>query len=156
LKALNFTDVQTSEMMSLLAGLLHLGNVQYDRKEELTTEGSQLRDESSKKWMKSASELLSVDADEMELWTTKDQTSVRGHASTILKHLNVLDAVGARDSTAKSVYSKLFDWLVKHINDVCLPSSASSRQKNFIGLLDIFGFERFTSNGEFFFFFFFL
>ena len=66
-----------------------------------------------------------------------------------------LGCSGARNSTAKSVYSKLFDWLVKHINDVCLPSSASSRQKNFIGLLDIFGFERFTSNGELIFFFFF-
>ena len=68
-------------------------------------------------------------------------------ASFTLKYLNVLDANSARDSSSKAIYSKLFDWLVTRINDECLPKEAAEKQVNFIGLLDIFGFERFDSNG---------
>merc|ERR1711865_179502 len=99
--------------------------------------------------MSSASELLGVDKDEMELWTTRDETSVQkaSGASFTMKYLNTLDADSARDSASKAMYSKLFDWLVVRINDECLPKAAAAQQKNFIGLLDIFGFERFDSNG---------
>ena len=146
--SLNFTEAEVQEILQLLAGILHLGNCEYVPLDVHNSEGSELT-QASKHWIASASSLLSVDANEMELWTTKDQTSVQkaGVSSFTRKFLNVLDAVGARDSAAKAVYSKLFDWLVGRINDVCLPLEMKSRQKNFIGLLDIFGFERFTSNG---------
>ncbi len=38
----------------------------------------------------------------------------------------------------KSVYSKIFDWIVSMINDNIRPTESHSM---FIGVLDIFGFE---------------
>lgn len=46
------------------------------------------------------------------------------------------EASSARDALAKSVYSKLFDYIVKRVND-SLPFKSS---QNYIGVLDIAGF----------------
>ena len=147
--SLKFTSIQMTEIFQMLAGILHLGNCKYEAIEENNSDGSQVTD-GSKIWIVSAAKLLGVSEGELELWTTKDQTSVQkggGIKSFTRKYLNVLDAVGARDSAAKAIYSRLFDWLVEKINNECLSKEAESRSCNFIGLLDIFGFERFTSNG---------
>jgi len=44
---------------------------------------------------------------------------------------------------AKALFSRLFDWIVSYINGVILAKEKSS---NFIGVLDIFGFENFKVN----------
>lgn len=54
-------------------------------------------------------------------------------------------AVNARDSLAKSLYTQLFDWIVYRINSK-LSNQASSF---FIGILDIFGFENFKVQTKF-------
>ena len=48
-----------------------------------------------------------------------------------------------RDTLAKAMYSKLFDYLVARINDSIQPSSTDG---SMIGILDIFGFEIFEHN----------
>lgn len=50
--------------------------------------------------------------------------------------LKVEQANNARDALAKAVYSRLFDHVVKRVNQ-CFPFQSSS---NFIGVLDIAGF----------------
>lgn len=50
--------------------------------------------------------------------------------------LKVEQANNARDALAKAVYSRLFDHVVKRVNQ-CFPFDTSS---NFIGVLDIAGF----------------
>lgn len=50
--------------------------------------------------------------------------------------LKVEQANNARDALAKAVYSRLFDHVVKRVNQ-CFPFETSS---NFIGVLDIAGF----------------
>jgi len=45
-----------------------------------------------------------------------------------------------RDSVSKSLYSRFFDWVVDYINESIKPTTQSV---NFIGVLDIFGFELF-------------
>uniref|UniRef100_A0AAQ5YW62 Unconventional myosin-VI n=1 Tax=Amphiprion ocellaris TaxID=80972 RepID=A0AAQ5YW62_AMPOC len=56
--------------------------------------------------------------------------------------LKVEQANNARDALAKAVYSRLFDHVVKRVNQ-CFPFEISS---NFIGVLDIAGFEYFEHN----------
>lgn len=58
--------------------------------------------------------------------------------------MNKLQAMSTRDALAKSIYDRLFDWLVGRIN------SAMSHLENaclHISVLDIYGFEIFERNG---------
>lgn len=65
----------------------------------------------------------------------------------------MIDCNDARDSLAKDLFNKLFCWLVKRMNLTILPKymlkggdlSHGDNTKT-IGLLDIFGFERFKEN----------
>ena len=53
-------------------------------------------------------------------------------------------ATNARDGLAKQLYSRLFQWVVGGINQALRSDSA---QDMFIGVLDIYGFEVFQTNG---------
>ena len=64
---------------------------------------------------------------------------VRGEKSVI--PLKPADARAGADALAKSVYGKLFDWLVKRVN-----AAMEGERGTFIGVLDIFGFEIFEKN----------
>jgi myosin heavy subunit len=62
--------------------------------------------------------------------------------------LSVNEAIFARDSLAKLLYSNLFSYLVEKINLSLGVSSNEKEMKDlkFIGVLDIFGFEIFEEN----------
>lgn len=63
---------------------------------------------------------------------------------TFKKGVNAADAAFSRDTLAKALYSRLFDWLVSKINaSIAKPNFTGVR----IGILDIYGFEIFQSNG---------
>merc|ERR1711933_605782 len=65
--------------------------------------------------------------------------------------LNADASQEAADSFAKEIYAKVFLWLVRAINDATCAENNWSGGKNveygLIGLLDIFGFESFPTNG---------
>ncbi|CAL4061590.1 unnamed protein product, partial [Meganyctiphanes norvegica] len=60
-------------------------------------------------------------------------------------------ALAARDALAKSLYAALFDWIVLQVNYslITLKESSSENHGNYIGVLDIFGFEDFGSSNGF-------
>lgn len=58
--------------------------------------------------------------------------------------LNSEQAADLRDALAKGIYTQLFDWLVNRVNKaICSTRNVQTH----IGLLDIFGFESFETNG---------
>ena len=75
-----------------------------------------------------------------ELWWNSNKTI-----------LYTLQALFARDALSKSIYSRLFDWIVVKVNKA-LERKSSSKTKDkdkkhkFIGVLDIYGFETFEIN----------
>ena len=71
-------------------------------------------------------------------------TKVLPSRDRVVTNLTVERATDARNSLAKSVYGRMFDWLVKRVNRAMEGASRTSR--NVIGVLDIFGFEIFELN----------
>jgi myosin-5 len=88
-----------------------------------------------------AAELLGVDKDGLQhALTTRTRQTPEG---PIISPLNVQGATDNRDSLAKIIYAKMFDWLVSAIN------AAIGEDKNCaasVGVLDIYGFESFEYN----------
>ena len=85
--------------------------------------------------------MLRVDAARLEKALRTRTIETRDGA--IEKPLDVAAATNSRDSLAKTLYARLFDWLVAKIN-TSIGQDASS--KRFIGVLDIYGFESFKTN----------
>ena len=61
----------------------------------------------------------------------------------ITRTLDPDSATGSRDALAKTIYSRLFDWLVDKINNSI---GQDPNSKTIIGVLDIYGFESFKIN----------
>ena len=133
-------------MHCIIAGLLHLGNVNFQAKAD-NDEASELMQGDAKvaSAISSASKFLGVDVDAMSGALTTMALEIGGQK--VKKDLLPSAAVVNRDSTAKAVYSRLFDWLVATINEKCGDPASDHLRKNYIGILDIFGFEIFETNG---------
>ena len=69
-------------------------------------------------------------------------------SESIISDAKYSHAVTSRDSVAKFIYSMLFDWIVMSINKKLDPDFASPTRNDtqFIGVLDIYGFEHFQKN----------
>ncbi|CAD8080019.1 unnamed protein product [Paramecium primaurelia] len=145
---LNFSPDQKKYIYQTLAGLLHLGNIQI----EYDSIKSKLKLDDS---LKLASQLLGIPNQQLEDLICKVFTSVGKEIVT--KNNNLESAQSSRDTLAKHLYEKLFNWLINKINEQLLnikSLSFSNQQQQpqltqyMIGILDIFGFEIFTdANG---------
>jgi len=125
-------------IFQILAALLHIGNIEI---KATRNNASLSSDEPS---LVKACELLGIDPYNFAKWVTKKQITTR--SEKIVSDLNHPQALVARDSVAKYIYSALFDWLVSYINhDLCNPEVVEDI-KSFIGVLDIYGFEHFEKN----------
>ncbi|KAI8833885.1 P-loop containing nucleoside triphosphate hydrolase protein [Chytridium lagenaria] len=114
-----------------------IGNVQILEK---NSEASEIADTDVS--LDHACRLLKLDKAEFKKWLTKRLIVTRGEKFT--KDLKVDQAVIVRDSVAKFIYTRLFDWLVKIVNKNLVRDSGGN--ENFIGVLDIYGFEHFETN----------
>ncbi|VDK33188.1 unnamed protein product [Taenia asiatica] len=62
------------------------------------------------------------------------------------KPLTVPEAISARDALAKLIYQMLFMWIVTRCNESLAACSEEPTEDNFIGILDIYGFETMEVN----------
>ncbi|XP_033741492.1 unconventional myosin-VI-like isoform X2 [Pecten maximus] len=144
MKHLGFSDVDRLSVYKLVAGVLHLGNIGFEENHEDTKGGCKVVG-GSEVALGAAAELLALDKEELReaLMSRIMQAAKGGSKGTIIKvPLKVGEASNARDALAKSIYSRLFDFIVSSINK-SIPFSSSV---SFIGLLDIAGFEYFQVN----------
>ena len=137
LSTVGLTIEKQWQIFRLLAALLHLGNVQITaaRSDSMISE-----DEPS---VFIASRMLGIEAFEFKKWITKKQITTRGEK--IISNLSLAQATAVRDSVSKYIYSSLFDWLVMQMN-TSLALGSQAVKKSMIGVLDIYGFERFKVN----------
>ncbi|KAJ3678582.1 hypothetical protein LUZ60_002385 [Juncus effusus] len=141
-RAMDVVGISAEEqdaIFQVVAAILHLGNVEFS--EGSDTDTSVLRDEKSCEHLNTAAELFMCDAEELEASLCKRVIVTRG--DKIIKNLDPRSAAISRDGLAKTVYSRLFDWLVNKINNSIGQDPDS---KYLIGVLDIYGFESFKTN----------
>ncbi|KAJ2635329.1 Myosin type-2 heavy chain 1, partial [Coemansia sp. RSA 1694] len=131
---------QRAAIWRTLAGILHLGNVSFSGTESM---GSYV-DSSAEAEFGVAARLLGVEEQRLRQWLTKRQIVTRH--DHILAKVNKAQALVIRDSIAKFVYSRLFDWILGPINASLLPTSVDEQATRFVGVLDIYGFEHFDQN----------
>ncbi|KAE9397351.1 hypothetical protein BT96DRAFT_823455 [Gymnopus androsaceus JB14] len=125
----------------LLAGLLHLGNVEINHRRDAK---DAIIDEKNDAALQKAMELLGIDAAEFAKCTTKRLIDARGEKFSSARTMD--QSIGVRDGVAKFIYSCIFDWLVLRINASLSSNDAIQREKSFIAVLDIYGFEHFRTN----------
>ncbi|RZC85461.1 hypothetical protein C5167_041646 [Papaver somniferum] len=122
-----------------LAAILHLGNIEFSPGKE--NDSSTTKDKKSIFHLQMAAELFMCD--EKLLLATLCTRSIKTREGNIVKELDREAAAAGRDALAKTVYARLFDWLVQKVNKSLGQDTNSKMQ---IGVLDIYGFECFQKN----------
>ncbi|XP_071526723.1 unconventional myosin-XV isoform X1 [Panulirus ornatus] len=138
MQVLGFSSDEQDTIFRILAAVLHLGNVYFHRKQlRHGQEGVEIGSDAEIKW---ASHLLQIDDTGIKRALTTKITEARNER--VFTPLNIDQALDARDAVAKALYSSLFSWLVRRINQIIHKGS----RKTHISILDIFGFEIFKEN----------
>ncbi|XP_037538371.1 unconventional myosin-X [Nematolebias whitei] len=132
MRTMQFSEENISEVLRLLAGILHAGNMEF-----MTAGGAQVSSKSALSW---TSELLGLNSDQLAEVLTHRSMILRGEE--ISTPLTVEQAVDSRDSMAMALYSRCFNWIIHKLN------ARIRGREDFksICVLDIFGFENFEVN----------
>lgn len=132
MRTMQFTEENIGEILRLLAGILHAGNIEF-----MTAGGAQV---SSKSALIRTSELLGLNSDQLAEVLTHRSMILRGEE--ISTPLTVEQAVDSRDSMAMALYSQCFNWIIRKLN-IRIRGREDFKS---ISILDIFGFENFEVN----------
>ncbi|XP_038720466.1 myosin-12 isoform X1 [Tripterygium wilfordii] len=123
----------------VVAAILHLGNIDFIKGKEV--DSSKVKDEKSRYHLQTAAELLMCN--EKALEDSLCKRVIVTPDGNITKPLDPNQAALSRDALAKTVYSRLFDWIVDKINNSI---GQDPNAVSIIGVLDIYGFESFKIN----------
>ncbi|KAJ4845533.1 hypothetical protein Tsubulata_015620 [Turnera subulata] len=141
-RAMDIVGISAKEQEAIfrvVAAILHIGNIDFAKGKEV--DSSVPKDDQAKFHLKTTAELLMCDAVALEDALCKRVMITP--EEVIKRSLDPASAVTSRDGLAKTIYSRLFDWLVDKINN-SIGQDANS--KCLIGVLDIYGFESFKAN----------
>ncbi|EDQ91894.1 uncharacterized protein MONBRDRAFT_31331 [Monosiga brevicollis MX1] len=138
MRVMGLTDAQQWEVLKAVATVLHLGNIAFVENGNY----AQVQDAS---FLEFPAYLLGVEPAVLneKLTTRIMESRWGGKTETTTVTLTVEQANYTRDSLAKAVYSRLFDFLVATINK----AMEKQQEELNIGVLDIYGFEIFDQNG---------
>ncbi|XP_041657882.1 unconventional myosin-XIX [Cheilinus undulatus] len=137
---LGINTERQSQIFRILAGILQLGNLNFTHSVD-ESHPCEL-EESTQDILQRAAELLCIPAE--ELLTCLIVRTLKAGKQRVLKPCTQAECSMRRDCLAKVIYAQLFEWLVTFINNsICADESTWS---NFIGVLDVYGFECFYIN----------
>lgn len=173
MRVLQFTFDEQEKIMNIIAGILHLGNIEFAGQEATSStntpqtppirhgsvaNGSSAEGSCVAPWtlhhLHYFAKLTGLNPEKIEKSLCEKQ--IKTKIDSYIRLQNVSEAEGLRDALSKALYGALFDWLVSRINDAIGEHSTSSNGENgingnsdcnsYIGVLDIFGFESFQHN----------
>ncbi|CAK4726054.1 unnamed protein product [Aphanomyces euteiches] len=147
--ALNFAGIDPNELFRIVAGVLHLGNLNFD--EEDTSEGMTAiihRENDKGACIDIIADMLGLKLDDLidallkkKIERTKGSFQRRGSVYFVGK--TVQQASYSRDTVAKMIYDQVFSSLMLQCADILEYNLAMKDELPYIGVLDIFGFEDF-------------
>eukprot|EP01062_Namystynia_karyoxenos_P063598 TRINITY_DN563_c4_g1_i1.p1 TRINITY_DN563_c4_g1~~TRINITY_DN563_c4_g1_i1.p1 ORF type:complete len:1765 (+),score=590.00 TRINITY_DN563_c4_g1_i1:119-5413(+) len=130
----------------ILAGILHLQTVEFHAEAAEESghghETAALSEENSET-VRFVCSLWGIDHAAFEKELLSSTSVVR--SETYVKKLRPQQAAGVRDGVTKSLYEHLFTWLINRLNAL-LDAEEKMAPSQWVGLLDIFGFENFARN----------
>ncbi|KAK2539507.1 Myo5a [Columba livia] len=133
---LGISDSYQMGIFRILAGILHLGNVEFASRDSDSCAVPPKHEP-----LTIFCDLMGVEYEEMAHWLCHRKLATA--TETYIKPISKLHAINARDALAKHIYANLFNWIVDHVNKAL---HATVKQHSFIGVLDIYGFETFEIN----------
>lgn len=137
---IGMTEAEQFDLFKVIAGVLHIGNIEFRDGASGNVEAVHDSDNDP---VAIASVLLGCDLDLLKISLVSRMMSKAGNKSTaIRKALSLAECKNNRDALAKSIYMRMFDWTVWRLNQ----SIPFKNSKNYIGILDIAGFEYFQFN----------
>ncbi|GMF14054.1 unnamed protein product [Phytophthora lilii] len=137
------------DIFKILAALLHLGNVNFSAAGG--QEDSTAVTADSRFHLEKCAELMGVSVDKLE--TLLSSREIKAGMEVMVLKLNPEQAKDICRSLAKSIYGRLFTWLVRRLSDEinyydsAISISDEDEELATIGILDIFGFESLNRNG---------
>lgn len=152
-ETMSFTDMEKKAVWFYTASSLLTGNIEYD---ESTLSDSAPCSFVDEKWITEVSKLLGIDKEKISKSLRNKFRTIGGQ--TFESPLPKEECNFYRDTFAKEIFNKVFNWLVKRLNFTTVPpeliKNGSINVKDIIanpkyyhvGLLDIFGFEIFKVN----------
>jgi myosin-5 len=140
MRRLGWSQETIDSVLFVIAGILHLGQIQFNGVEVNGVETAVVADEKSLGY---SAKFLGVDLVKFNVALTEKLIVTRGEE--IKTQLTPKQACDARDALSKTVYGALFLWVVDQVNQSCSWKNESD-VKSSCGVLDIFGFECFAIN----------
>lgn len=138
-KVLNFPDNEVWGVFSLLAAILHLGNLKFKSFNFNNIESSEVGDAINANRIAS---LLGVN--KAKLCDTLTRKTFVAHGDKVVSTLTTASATEGKDALVKAIYGHIFEYIVDMINKTLFKDQQLSSGS--IGILDIFGFENFDYN----------
>ncbi|XRB20861.1 myosin V [Pseudoscourfieldia marina] len=158
-EAMDNVGIPTEDQLDLfrvVCAVMHLGNVKFVGGDD----DCRVDVASCSQSVDAAADLLGVDSELRGIFGDEDASGDATTAASILgkslhtntietrdglitKQLSEAASVDKRDSLSKTLYSRLFDWIVQKIN---VSIGQDDKAKGLVGLLDIYGFECFAVN----------
>ena len=133
--ACGVSEGQQADLFAALAAVLHVGNITFDGDEEARVVSAEP--------LQQATAAIGTD---LAMCLTTRTMSVAGESTVV--PLSPDRATAARDAITRTIYVKVFEWIVSAVNST-LSTSGGDGDSRFVGLLDVFGFEFFGTNNSF-------
>lgn len=140
LGTLGFTDEQKQSMFKIIAGILHLGNLEFKEDNSGKAPSSTITNADV---VDVVASLFDVPPAKLKKALTSRTITSGGRGSVYNIPLNKNDAEFTRDALSKATYSRLFDFIVATLNKAL---DRSEQARLLVGVLDIYGFEIFENN----------
>lgn len=135
MRNVGMSNPQIQAVLSLLAAILHLGNVEFRSVEVQGTEGSEIS--SVDKPLAQFCELLKLHPDNVQqamLMRELQTMAPGGRVDTYMVPQNPVQAAARRDAIAKALFERLFDLMVDRINVALDPEKQSATAKDMLSI----------------------